>query len=241
MDNYKTNNLVCPSTVKKVFDCDNNITMINSTLSINFDLCDGITLPKNSKIEILETHVICNISHIEKEILVNGRKIDCEKSSLYDSICIKDDLINLPKDNKNKILLSIAEPLKLKVDCSIEIKALAHTLDHQQIYIKAIGKCVDSIDTILLSRCCIPYSSCDFDEIYLDINNYLNTIANPDYIFLSPLYNSCCHIDKFLGKVFLNYEIGSESMCYRDVRKCFYSTLPQYTKKHYYKKTLKIN
>lgn len=236
MNNCECNNIVCPSTVKKLFDCDNNIIDINSNFPMNFTLCDGITLPKDSKIEILETRVNYNLSNIEKELLINGKKIDCEKYSLYDCIYVKNNLINLPKDNTNKILLSIIEFLKLEVNCSIEIKAIAHTVSCEKIYIKAIGKSKDSIDTILMSKCCIPYNNCNFNETYLELNNCLTTIVNPDYIFLSPIYDCCSNIDNFLGKVFINYKINLELICYKEVKKCFYDTLPKYNKK-----SLKIN
>lgn len=241
MNDCECNNIVCPSTVKKLFDCDNSMMEINLNTSMNFNICNGVTLPKNCKIEILETKVNYSISKIEKEILINGRKVDCENFSLYDCICVRDDLINIPKDNKNKILLAIAQPLKLEVNSTIEIKAIAHTSNCEKIYLQAVGESKDCIDTILISKCCIPYNSCDFSETYIELNNYLSTMVNPDYIFLSPIYDCSSNIDNFLGKVFLNYKIDLELICYKKIRKCFYDTFPCGNKIPYYKKSFKIN
>lgn len=233
-------NTVCHSTVKKLLDCDKNMIEINSNFPIKFTLHDGITLPKNSKIEILETVVNYNLTEIEKELSINGRKVDCEKSSLYDCIYIKDDLINLPTDNKNKILLALVESLRLEIHFNIEIKAIAHTICGEKIYIESIGQANDCINTVLMAKCCIPHNNC-FDETYIELDNYINTILEPDYIFLSPIYDCCSNIDNFLGKAFISYKIDLDLMCYKEIMKCFYDTFPNSSKKPYHKKSFKIN
>lgn len=237
MEICKYNNIICPSTTKKLFDSNNNIIDINSNFLINFNLCDGITLPKNSKIEILETQVNYSLVEIEKEILINGRKVDCQKSLLYDCIYIKEDLINLPKDNYNKILLAIAESLRLEVNCNIKIKAIAHTNYGEKIYFKAIGQSKDSINATLISKCCIPNNKCNFNESYIELNNCLSTVVNPDYIFLSPVYDCYCNINNLLGNVFINYEINLELICCKKTRKYLYNLVPQYSKYPCYKKS----
>ena len=116
-------------------------------------------------------------------MLINGRKVDCEKSSLSDCIYIKNDLINLPKNNKNKILLSIIEFLKLEVNCSIEIKAIAHTDNCKKIYFEATGKSKDCIETLLMNKCCIP-ANYDLNNNFIEVDHCLNANVNPNFIFI---------------------------------------------------------
>lgn len=213
--------MICPSTTKKLFDFDKNLIEINSNISINFALCDNITLPKDSKIEILETHVEYSISNVEKLLLINGRKIDCDKLSLYDCISLKEHWINVPKDNKNKILLSMIESLDLKINLCVEIKAVAHTPNCEKIYFRAIGNSMDLVKTTLINKCCIPFSCYNFKKTYIELNSCLVTTTNPNYIFLSPLYDCNSNINYLLGNVFVNHKIEFESICYKNVKKYF--------------------
>ncbi|HBI92418.1 MAG TPA: hypothetical protein DDY58_08285 [Terrisporobacter glycolicus] len=233
----KCNNIFCPSTAKKLFDSNNNMIEINSNFPMNFNICDDVTLPKNSKIEILETNVDYNITGIEKEMLINGIKINCDKSLLYDCIYIENNLINLPKDNNRKILLAIAQSLKIEIVCNIEMSAIAHTDCGEKIYFKAIGESKDPLNTTLISKCCIPNNNSNFIDTYIELNNCISTIVNPDYIFLSPVYDSCCNINNLLGNVYVNYKINLELICYKKIRKCLCTPVPKCSKYPCYKKS----
>ena len=129
------NGIICPSTVNKLIDSNKDFIELNSNFPIRFKICDNISLPKNCKIEILETKLKYNISHIEKEILINGRSIESNSASLNDSINIGEDFINCPKSNINKILFSATEHLKLSICLTLIFKAIAHTDNYDRIYI----------------------------------------------------------------------------------------------------------
>lgn len=147
MKNYDChNNIICPSTVKKFLDSDIATIAANSSFPMYFTLCKNLKLPKNCKVEILETRLQYNISKVEKELLINGKYVDSDKSLLHDCINIKDVFINLPKDNYNKILFSIIEKLKLQISLILEFKAIAHTDNCKKIYFEATGKSKDYIE-----------------------------------------------------------------------------------------------
>lgn len=224
MKNYDChNNIICPSTVKKFLDSDIATIAANSSFPMYFTLCKNLKLPKNCKVEILETRLQYNISKVEKELLINGKYVDSDKSLLHDCINIKDVFINLPKDNYNKILFSIIEKLKLQISLILEFKAIAHTDNCKKIYFEATGKSKDYIETILMNKCCIPANH-DLDNNFIDMDHRLNAEVNPDYIFISPKYDCHSNIDGLLGRVFINYEILMYLMCHKKIRKCFYNT-----------------
>lgn len=220
---YCHSNIICPSTIKNFLDSNIATIATNSSFPMHFTLCENLKLPKQCKIEILETRLQYNISKTEKELLINGKCVDSDKSLLNDCINIKDVFINLPKDNHNKILFSIIEKLKLEISIILEFKAIAHTDNCKKIYFEATGKSEDRIEILLMNKCCIP-ANCDLDNNFIDVDHRLNAEVNPDYIFISPKYDCYSNIDGFLGRVFINYEILMDLMCYKKIRKCFYNT-----------------
>lgn len=216
-------NIICPSTVKKLVDSNISTITTNSSFPMYFTLCEDLKLPKKCKIEILETRLQYNISKAEKELLINGKYVDLSKSSLHDCINIKDVFINLPKDNHNKILFSIIESLKLEISLILEFKAIAYTDNCKKIYFEAIGKSKDCIETLLMNKCCIP-SNYDLDNNFIDVDHRLKAEINTDFIFISPKYDYHSNIDGLLGRVFINYEILMYLMYYKKIRKSLYNS-----------------
>lgn len=223
MNEYELNNgIIYNSTSNLLLDSSQSLIEINSKIPITFKLYNDVYLPKNCKIEILETKLNYNTDNIEKEILINGRSVNSSNSSLNDSINIKEDYINLPKDDCNKILFSVVECLKLDINLILHFKAIVHTDDCRKLYMESTGEFKDSIETILMTKCCFPYKKLDVDKSFMEINNYLSPIINPDYIFLSPLFDCQSNINSLLGKAFINYELMLDITCYKKVRKNLY-------------------
>ncbi|UEL48821.1 hypothetical protein [Terrisporobacter hibernicus] len=240
MKNYDChNNIICPSTAKKLLDSNITTVSTNSSFPIDFTLYKDLKLPKKCKIEVLETRLQYNISKIEKELLINGKCVDSHKFSLHNCIDIKDIFINLAKDNHNKILFNMMEYLKLEISLILEFKAIAHTDSCGKIYFEAIGKSKDYIETLLMSHCCIPVN-CNLDNIYIEIDHCLNTKVNPNHIFLSPIYDCQSNINSLLGNVFINYEILIDLICYKKIRKYSYNPFPHF-RNNYYEEYIHFN
>lgn len=216
-------NIICPSTVKKLLDSDTSTITENSSFPMYFTLCKDLKLPKKCKIEVLGTRLQYNISKVEKELSINGKYVDLSKCSLHDCINIKDVFINLPKDNHNKILFSIIESLKLEISLILEFKAIAHTDNCKKIYFEATGKSKDCIETLLMNKCCIS-ANYDLDNNFIEVDHCLNAEVNPNFIFISPKYDCHSNIDGLFGRVFINYEILMYLMCYKKIRKSLYNS-----------------
>ena len=74
--------------------------------------------------------------------------------------------------------------------------------------IEALGTTTDSIQTILVSNICVPNHKCNMRKAFITLENDIKICADPEYVFLSPIYNYHCDMDAFLGNVFLNYCIS---------------------------------
>lgn len=234
------NNTVYPSTAIKLFDSDNKMIDINSNAQISFKLCNDIYLPKNCKIEILETKLNYSVNNIEKEILINGKCINSNNLTLNDCINLSENYINLPKDNCNKILLSIVECLKLDINLILYFRAIAHTEDCRKIYIETVGECEDNIETIFMTKCYCNSGELDFDKSYIELNNNLSSIICPDYIFLSPVFDCQSNIVRLLGNVFINYQLTLDTTCYKKIKKYLYNPSLDF-ENNYYKEYIHFN
>lgn len=213
MDQCKYNKYVnCYSSQNKMLGSNKTSIDLNSNFLMKFDLDACLPLPKDVKIEILETKLTYNICKVEKNILLNGHTIESDSSSLKDEFYLKKEYCNLGYKECRNILFNITELIKLKVCICLEIKALAHTENTSPILINAVGNTEDCIETILMTKDSIPNFKNTLDNIKICLENNLTSMVTPDYIFLSPIYDDCLDIDSFIGNVYINYCLGL-SLC----------------------------
>lgn len=200
--------IICPFKVNKILDNTVTINKLSSNLPIKFNILNECVLPYNTRIEILETKSEYDICKIKKEILVNGYKLENESSSLESSFCISEKCINIIEESYDDLLLNITECLNLEFQISVKIKAVAHIDKNMKMCIEALGTTTDSIQTILVSNICVPNHKCNMRKAFITLENDIKICADPEYVFLSPIYNYHCDMDAFLGNVFLNYCIS---------------------------------
>ena len=131
-----------------------------------------------------------------------------ESSSLESSFCISEKYINIIEESCDDLLLNITESLNLEFQISVKIKAVAHIDKNKKMCIEALGTTTDSIQTILVSNICVPNHKCNMRKAFITLENDIKICADPEYVFLSPIYNYHCDMDAFLGNVFLNYCIS---------------------------------
>lgn len=200
--------IICPFKVNKILDNTVTINKLSSNLPIKFNILNECVLPYNTRIEILETKSEYDICKIKKEILVNGYKLENKSSSLESSFCISEKYINIIEESYDDLLLNITECLNLEFQISVKIKAVAHIDKNMKMCIEALGTTTDSIQTILVSNICVPNHKCNMRKAFITLENDIKICADPEYVFLSPIYNYHYDMDAFLGNVFLNYCIS---------------------------------
>ena len=200
--------IICPFKVNKILDNTVTINKLSSNLPIKLNILNECVLPCNTRIEILETKLDYDICKIKKEILINGHKLENESSSIESSFCISEKYINIIEESCDDLLLNITESLNLEFQISVKIKAVAHIDKNKKMCIEALGTTTDSIQTILVSNICVPNHKCNMRKAYITLENDIKICADPEYVFLSPIYNYHCDMDAFLGNVFLNYCIS---------------------------------
>lgn len=199
---------LCPVNVNKIYDSIRTISNINSNLPITFKVFSECELPVNTKVDITETKFEYSIFNIKKEVLINGHKVSTDSNLEKDKICLKKEHVNLIDKNCKNILINITETIKFNLSINIKIKGTAYINECESVYFEAFGEGKDSINTIIVSEICVPnFLECN-SNVYLSLKNEIIGIANPEYTFLSPIYDCKSNIEHLLGNVFTSYTIN---------------------------------
>ena len=111
-------------------------------------------------------------------------------------------------ENCKELCLSITEHIEATLKINACIKCVAYTCNCKKIYFEAIGEVTDELCSIITSKFLVPNFKKTFEKPYLVLKNEIIGIANPEYIYLSPIFGTCCTIDQLLGNVFINYFIN---------------------------------
>lgn len=220
---YRGKIIIYKKDENQVYDSFRIINKLNSNISMTFNVMRPCTLPKDSKIEILETNCMCNIQKIDKEININGNKVYNESQSLEEYACIEEKHLNLHGKDCAKILINITEKVEYNVKISLKIKGVAYSNDYDKCYFEAESEGKDCINTIFISKIYIPNLEYCINDIKLNFINNVKAKVNSNCVFLSPLYDCDMNIDTLLGNVFINYELYFETLSlipsYVDLRK----------------------
>ena len=209
--NRLNNNLIAyPVNVERIYDVNKSINKLISNIHIKFDILCDCTLPRGSKIEILEPKFKYNLCNIKKSILVNGYKVDVCCNNIVDIIYLDNRYINLVDESCKQLCIGITEEIEANLKIDACIKCIAHTCSGNKIYFDAIGEGIDNISTIFTSQSLIPNFNKKSDCPYLILQNRIIGIAKPEYIYLSPIYGLFCNISNLLGNVFVNYCVNFE-------------------------------
>lgn len=213
MDNLcKGDIVISPVTANQIYDYSRSSSKVSSNISIKFDILSDILLPRNTKVEIIETEFEYTFNNIDKNIHINGHKIKKSSNCLEEIICISDKYINLVDNSYKCLVLNITESLNVEIDVNVRIKGIAHINSCDKICFEAIGKGKDKISSIIVSNIYIPNTSKCFKDNYLKVKNDIVGLANPEYIFLSPLFDCCGCIEFLMGNVFINYCINLDML-----------------------------
>ncbi|MCE9676795.1 hypothetical protein LPC27_13550 [Paraclostridium bifermentans] len=209
MENNCNNNLiVCPVNVERIYDVNKTTNKLSSNLPIKFNILSNCVLPCDSKIEILETRFQYNLCNVKKRILINGHKVEGCFNNIYDIVYLNNRYINLADENCKELCLSITEHIEVNLKINACIKCVAHTCNCKKIYFEAVGEGTDELCSIITSKFLVPNFKKTFEKPYLILKNEIIGLAKPEYIYLSPIYGTCCDIEKLLGNVFINYCIN---------------------------------
>lgn len=204
----KNNVRLSPVNVDRIYDSIRTTNKLNSNISINFKILSECKLPNNTKIDILETKFEYQICKIDKKILVNGHNIDCNPSSIKDKICLNKNYINLVHKNCSNLILSIVEDISFDFKIKVKVKGIAYINNCEKVYFEALGEGEDHIKSILLSNIYVPNIVRCFKKVYLNFDNDIIGIVNPECLFLSPIYDCDLNIEFLLGNAFLSYIIN---------------------------------
>lgn len=216
--NNHNKNLVYVSSIKRDLDYNCEENNINSNFFLNFNLCDNTILPRNCKIKISRVKSTYKISKCKKNILINGKNINFDENLFCDSITLDYDLINIPKCNRDKILISVIEIVHLELENILEIDALAYLESGIIKKFKASGQAIDCCDLILKNEICLPYNEYNNDKVYIEFKNCLSTSVEPNFIYLSPIFNCNGNISDLIGNIFINYRMSLEVKSYKEVK-----------------------
>ena len=197
--------------VNKIYDTSRAINKISSNIKTNFKVTSKCPLPKNTKIKITEATLCYEICNLQKHLLINGHSCNCSKLSLQEGIYLDNKFIYPYDTTCDELTLSIVEGLKLDIDLKINIKGIAYITTLECVSFEAFCSGKDSIDTIILSNLFVPSPNRCFDTPFIKFNNNINVCVNPDYIYLSPVYDSECNIESLIGNIFINYCISLDS------------------------------
>ncbi len=204
----KNNIRLRPENVDTIYDSVRTMNKLNSNIPINFKILGECTLPNNTKIDILETKFEYQICKVDKKILVNGHNVDCNSNSIKDKICLNKNYINLVDKNCSNLILSIVENISFDFKIKVKMKGIAYINNCEKVYFEALGEGEDHIKSILLSNIHVPNIVKCFKKIYLNFDNDIVGMANPECLFLSPIYDCDLNIEFLLGNAFLNYIIN---------------------------------
>lgn len=204
--------VIYPVKVEQIYDRIRAINKISSNIPMDFNLMCTCPLPKNSKIEILETNCMCSIQEIDKEISLNGKKTCNNRKCLGEEICIESKYFNLIETNCSNVIVNITEKIECKLKIKLKIKGIAYFDCCRSKYFEAEAEGVDCISTIFTSKICIPNNIDCINEVKLSFNNNIKAHVNPSYVFLSPFFDCNCNIECLLGNVFIDYEIGLNTL-----------------------------
>lgn len=206
----KCNNnlMLCPVSIDRIYDFSRATTSLSSNLPIKFDVICDCCLPCDTKIEIVETTFKYNLCKIKKSVLLNGHKIDDISNTLEDKIYLNRNYVNLVDKDCKELMLNITEHIKADFEIQAYIKGIAYINNCKKVCFEAFGEGIDKIDSIIISNACVPnFLSC-IDSAYLRLKNEILGVANPEYIFISPIYDCCSNIENLLANVFVNYCIS---------------------------------
>ncbi|WP_042272970.1 hypothetical protein [Faecalimicrobium dakarense] len=199
---------LCPVSANKIYDSVRSTSNINSNLPITFKVFSECDLPINTKIDITGTKFEYSIFNIKKDVLINGHKVLTDSSLKKDKICLKKEYVNLIDKNCESLLLNITENIKFNLKINIKIKGTAHINECKSVYFEAFGEGRDCINTIIVSEIFVPnFLNCN-SSVYLSLENEIIGVANPEYTFLSPIYDCKSNIEHLLGNVFTSYTIN---------------------------------
>lgn len=200
--------VLCPVNVNEIYDSVRTISNINSNIPITFTVFSECKLPVNTKVDITETKFEYSIFNIKKDVLINGHKVLTDSNLKKDKICLKKEHVNLIDKSHKNLLLNITETIKFNLRISIKIKGTAYINECESVYFEASGEGKDRINTIIVSEICVPnFLECN-SNVYLSLKNEIIGSANPEYTFLSPIYDCKSNIERLLGNVFTSYTIN---------------------------------
>lgn len=207
-NNCNNNLIVCPVNVERIYDVNKTTNKLSSNLLIKFNIICNCVLPRDSKIEILETKFQYNLCNVKKRILIDGHKAEGCFNNIEDIVHLNNRYINLTDENCKELSLSITEHINATVKINACIKCVAHTCNCNKIYFEAIGEGTDELRSIITSKFLVPNLKKTFEKPYLILRNEIIGLAKPEYIYLSPIHGTCYDIEKLLGNVFINYCIN---------------------------------
>ncbi len=197
-----------PIMANQVYDSVITTNKINSNLPISFDIFRTCTLPMDTKISICETDFKYNIFNIDNEILLNGHSILTNSYLENNNICLKKEYVNLMYECCENIILNVVQRLSFDVNINIQIRGDAYIDKCKSVYFEAEGKGSDKINTLIISEIMVPnFLTCNQNN-HLNFKNEIIGMANPEFAFLSPIYDDKSNIKFLLGNVFLNYIIN---------------------------------
>lgn len=218
MDRY-SKNFVYVKNIKKVIDSGYDLGEIKSNFFINLNMCNGMVLPDDSKIKIINAKLEHSICKCNKEIFINGIKVNTTENLLEDCMLLNEDSINIHRYNNNEILITIVEKLALEIESTLYIEAVAYLGCGNKVIFSATGKAVDCINLIFNNKSCVLYNDYKCDKIYIETKNKLSTDIDPDFIFLSPVFDCNSNISGFIGNVFIDYKVDFGVEIYKQISK----------------------
>ncbi|RDY24983.1 hypothetical protein CHF27_001930 [Romboutsia maritimum] len=193
--------------IDRIYDMTKSVNKVNSNISVNFKTLTTCDIPKDTKIDIVESKLELSTCSIQRKTKINGHNVNINEDKLEDKICLIRKYINLKDENCDNLILSITEDLKIDLKVKIKLKCIAHINECNSICFEAIGEGKDSISLVIVSEICTPnIKKCD-EDIYINLKNKIMAIADPRYIFLSPIYDCNSNIDYLISNVFLNYNL----------------------------------
>ena len=198
----------------KVYDKVNTVVTENIPRCVEFEIKGECELPFNSKVEILETTVITKVKKLNNKIFIQGHEIDSDHEVHHhecNKITLDDSLINICKSKKYpKFALKVNEWVEICVEIEICIKAVAYVDDcDDEICFEAVGCFEDEICVPLMYTICVPNFIEDCEKPYLEQCNFVEALVDQSFIFLSPLPDCYCNIEKLLGKLVITYCVSS--------------------------------
>lgn len=207
MDNVKYNKYSTRSTTKMI-GSDRTAVNINSNFLMTFNIINSLPLPSNSKIKIEEVNLNYDIYESKKNILLNGHKIESDLNSLNESFYLKGEYFNLTNEENSKIILSLVESIRLNMSINLKLKGFAYIDGCEPIFIEVHGKSKDCIEAILVAKNNIYNYKNILRNVKIYLENNLTPIVNPDFIFLSPIYDEHLDIYAFIGNVYISFGLG---------------------------------